>query len=186
MTEQAANAFARHRDEAVDFGELGKRVMEYRAIRIVAWVCSPLVTLSSALMTLGLISLFTSSEFKSDSLLLFGILMILAIASLVTGLSAVRTRFAVCENGVACSSLFGKNTLHFTQIAEMSVSRNPLANLRRPFNALKPHLVIRTKDPHPMTYRICPFLISDFAIFDAAVNRWKAVAGDNEPISTDA
>jgi hypothetical protein len=24
------------------------------------------------------------------------------------------------------------------------------------------------------TYRICPFLISDFAIFDAAVNRWRA------------
>ena len=184
MTEQAATASAGPRGEGVDPGELGKCVMEYRVSRIVAWVCWPLVALSSALLTLGLISFFTSSEFKSDSLLLFGILLILAIASLVTGLSAVRARFSVCENGIACSSLFGKKTLHFMQIAKMSVSRSPLANLRRPFNALKPHLVIETKGPQSATYRICPFLISDFAIFDVAVDRWKAVAGDDQTLST--
>lgn len=149
---------------------------------VVFW---PLVAFSSALLTLGLISFFTSSEFNSDSLLLFGILMILAVASLATGLSAMRTRFSVCENGVACSSLFGEQTFHFTQIAKMSVSRSPLANLRRPFNALKPQLVIETMGSQSATYRICPFLISDFTIFDAAVDRWKVVAGDAEPVSTD-
>ena len=186
MTEQAATTSAGPRGEGVNPGELGNHVMEYRVSRIVAWVSWPLVAFSSALLTLGLLSFFTSSEFNSDSLLLFGILMFLAIASLATGLSAMRTRFSVCENGVACSSLFGEQTFHFTQIAKMSVSRSPLANLRRPFNALKPHLVIETIGAQSATYRICPFLISDFTIFDAAVDRWKAVAGDDEPVSTDA
>lgn len=142
MTEQAATASSGPRGEGVNPGELGMHVMEYRVSRIVAWVSWPLVAFSSALLMLGLISFVTSSEFKSDSLLLFGILMILAIASLATGLSAMRTRFSVCENGVAFSSLLGEQTFHFTQIAKMSVSRSPLENLRRPFNALKPHLVI--------------------------------------------
>lgn len=186
MTEQAATTSAGPRGEGVNPGELGNHVMEYRVSRIVAWVSWPLVAFSSALLTLGLLSYFTSSEFNSDSLLLFGILMFLAIASLATGLSAMRTRFSVCENGVACSGLFREQTFHFTQIAKMSVSRSPLANLRRPFNALKPHLVIETMGPQSATYRICPFLISDFTIFDVAVDKWKAVSGDAEPVSTDA
>jgi hypothetical protein len=66
----------------------------------------------------------------------------------------------------------------------MSVSRSLLANFRRPFNALKPHLVIKTKGAQSATYRICPFLISDFVIFDAAMNSWKAFAGDDQALST--
>lgn len=182
MTGHTSAASAERQVEEFDPGELGKLVMEHRVSRIVAWVCWPLVLLSAGLLLLGIISFFTSSEFKSDSLLLFGILLMLATASLATGLSAVRTRFAVYEEGVVSSGLFGSKTVHFKQIADMSVSRNQLANLRRPFNALKPHLVIRTKDPQPVTYRICPFLISDFAIFDAAVDRWTANPVDDEPI----
>ena len=133
MTDQAATASSGPRCEGVDPGELGNHVMEYRVSRIVAWVSWPLVAISSALLMLGLISFFTSSELKSDSLPLFGILMILAIASSATGLSAMRTRFSVCENGVAFSSLFGEQTFQFTQIAKMSVSRSPLANLEAHF-----------------------------------------------------
>ena len=164
MAEQVANAYTGFRAEGVDPDNLGKHVMEYRVSRVVAWVCWPLTLLSACLLLLGFADFLTSSEFNADSLLLFGILLILNIASIATGLSAVRTHFLVCENGVACRGFWGNKTFHFTQIANMSVSSNPLANLRRPFSALKPHLVIDAKEPQSATYPNLP--ISDVRLHD--------------------
>lgn len=155
--------------------DVGKLLAEYRVSRAVIWACLLLVVCSVCLCLLVISELFTSqyhSIWKPLSVL--AILLVVATASTFAAAAAVRTRLAVFERGIVHCNAIGSSGFRYAEVSDMHVSGTPLANLGRTLNPLKPHLVIYMGSPVAKRYYICPFLISDFGLFETAVNTWSA------------
>jgi len=161
--------------------DLGELIAEYRVSRVVIWASLLLVVCAVGLCLLVIGELFTS-EYDSiwKPLSVLTILLVVATASGFAAAAAVRSRLAVFERGIVHSNVVKSSEFRYAEIADMHVSANPLANLGKTFNPLKPHLVISIGSPVQKRYYICPFLISEFGLFKTAVNTWSAAKRDRQ------
>ena len=160
-----------HKRQHGDSPDLGEVLAEYRVSRVMVGASWLLTILSGGLCRVVITEAASeaSSGDRESAWQAFVVLIILAIAfaaAIVLTLASSRTRFTVFESGLLRQTAFKTQTLEFAEIVDMQIGRHPVFRL-------KPHLVITIGDRDAKPCYICPFLISDFKIFEVARSTWK-------------
>ena len=160
-----------HKRQHGDSPDLGEVLAEYRVSRVVvgaSWLLT-ILSVGLCLVVITEAAAEISSGDRESAWQAFVVLIILAIAfaaAIVLTLASSRTRFTVFERGLLRQTAFKTQTFDFPEIVDMQIGRHPIF-------LLKPHLVITIGNPDAKPCYICPFLISDFKIFEVVRSTWK-------------
>jgi hypothetical protein len=162
--------------------DLGDVQKEYRVSRVVAIAAYPLALLLGILCLGGIMATIGElsagdSDLAPDSIVFLFFLSIAFLAIVYLILAAQRARFAVYQNGILSRSTLKTEVFQFGEIQGIKTEANPVKNFGKSLNPLKPHLVITFTDSSRRSRRICPFLISNFEIFDYAISAWEDSKG---------
>ncbi len=156
----------------------GEMVAEYKVSRLVVILAALLTVFFAAMSILGIIALTTSVisgdyEFISQfALVILGLIVVTGVAYLFLR-SSRRTRLQVFRDKLINQTAFGSREFSFETVAQMQVVMGGFHLIGKSRSPFKPNLQILDQNSGQQRF-ICPFLVSDFRIFDGAVSAWEA------------